>query len=94
MGNKGQWRVRVCDFFSKRLLMILTVLSIVLGFTIGFVVRPAKPSADALMWMGKNISNTGHGLTSYTHPFLYNQCIALVKMVTLFDKMRLAIDDI
>ena len=47
--------------------MILTVLSIVLGFTIGFVVRPAKPSADALMWMGKNISNTSHGLTSYTH---------------------------
>ncbi|XP_074660429.1 excitatory amino acid transporter-like [Tubulanus polymorphus] len=37
---------------KENLLLILTAVGIVFGFIIGFVVRPYKPSPDALMWIG------------------------------------------
>lgn len=32
--------------------LILTVVGIVVGFTVGLAIRPAEPSDDVLMWIG------------------------------------------
>ncbi|XP_064635486.1 excitatory amino acid transporter-like [Lineus longissimus] len=43
---------RIKKLIKKELLLILTAVGIVLGFTIGFVVREFKPSTDTLGWLG------------------------------------------
>lgn len=39
--------------FRNNLLVILTVLGVIFGFIIGFGVRAASPSEDALIWTGE-----------------------------------------
>ena len=44
---------RVLVHLRRNLLLLLTVLGVIVGFGIGFGVRPSKPSDTALMWIGK-----------------------------------------
>lgn len=37
----------------RHLLFILTLSAVIVGFTLGFLLRLAEPSADALLWLGK-----------------------------------------
>lgn len=39
--------------FQDNALMITTLIGVVIGFAIGFAVRPSKPSAEALLWLGE-----------------------------------------
>ena len=45
--------MRILRLLRKRLLAILTILGILLGFAIGFGVRNLKLSDNAIMWIGK-----------------------------------------
>ena len=38
----------------RNMLMMLTLVGVVIGFTIGFGIRPLNPSRDALLWIGKS----------------------------------------
>ncbi|XP_064635549.1 excitatory amino acid transporter-like [Lineus longissimus] len=45
-------KIDTCTCLKDNLLLILTIVGIVLGFIIGFAIRPLEPSEDALMWLG------------------------------------------
>lgn len=38
---------------KRNLLVILTIVGVVVGLIVGFSVREANPSADAIMWIGR-----------------------------------------
>lgn len=40
-------------FVKGNLLVILTIAGVIFGLVLGFTVREASPSADAIMWIGK-----------------------------------------
>ena len=39
---------------KKNMLLVLSIIGIVVGFTMGFAIRPLHPSADAIMWIGRH----------------------------------------
>lgn len=43
---------KILEHVKRNLLLLLTVVGVIVGFGIGFGVRPAKPSDTALMWIG------------------------------------------
>jgi hypothetical protein len=43
---------RVKKLIKKELLLILTAFGIIVGFTVGFIVREFEPSTDLLAWLG------------------------------------------
>ena len=44
---------KILEHVKRNLLLLLTVVGVIVGFGIGFGVKPAKPSDTALMWIGK-----------------------------------------
>ena len=38
---------------KQNLLLLSTIVGVSMGFVVGFSVRPARPSEDTLMWLGK-----------------------------------------
>ena len=55
--DKGcpSWRV----ILKENLLVILTLIGVGIGLLVGFTVAPTKPSASALMWIGKSAKTLG-----------------------------------
>ncbi|XP_070547260.1 excitatory amino acid transporter 3-like [Ptychodera flava] len=46
--SKGCWK----SVIKNNLLFILTMIGVVVGFVLVFIIRPFKPSNDAIMWIG------------------------------------------
>jgi hypothetical protein len=38
---------------KQNAVLFLTLIGVVIGFALGFGIREAHPSSDALMWLGK-----------------------------------------
>ena len=45
---------KIVDTLKQDWVLIFTVVGIVVGFIVGLAIRPANPSDDVLMWIGKN----------------------------------------
>ncbi|GAB1608286.1 neutral amino acid transporter A-like [Argonauta hians] len=45
-------RAILVKFFKENSLLIVTLISVFLGFVLGFVIRSTHPSNDAIMWIG------------------------------------------
>ena len=45
---------KIVDTLKQDWVLILTVVGIIVGFIVGLAIRPANPSDDVLMWIGKN----------------------------------------
>ena len=49
---------KIVNTLKKDWVLIFTVVGIIVGFIIGLVIRPANPSEDALLWIGKGFNYT------------------------------------
>ena len=43
---------RIWGHVQRNLLLLLTIVGVLVGFGIGFGVRPTNPSTTAIMWIG------------------------------------------
>ena len=51
----NKWRTRCGIFFRRNLLVFLTLIGVGVGFIIGFVIAPSRPTASTLLWIGKSM---------------------------------------
>ena len=45
---------KIVNTLKKDWVLIFTVVGVIVGFVIGLAIRPATPSKDALLWIGRN----------------------------------------
>ena len=51
----NKWRTRCGIFFRRNLLVFLTLVGVGVGFIVGFVIAPSRPTTSALLWIGELI---------------------------------------
>uniref|UniRef100_K1Q5Y5 Amino acid transporter n=1 Tax=Magallana gigas TaxID=29159 RepID=K1Q5Y5_MAGGI len=72
----------------RHLLFILTLSAVIVGFTLGFLLRLAEPSADALLWLGTSSldpkSNGKISVLTFTYILLTNMLGCLIAIALFY----------